>query len=95
MDTFSQRLSDPFGARLAANFQKQACYDNAMNFLEYVAKETATVAECVDSLLTLFVAADDHRLMDYKIKGFRYVIRLSAPGLGTSANRLSNSFGVL
>jgi len=94
MDEFSQRLSGPFGARLAENFQKQACYYNAMDFQEYVAEDTATVAECEDSLLTLFVAADVHRRVVYRMKGFRYVFNLSAR-LCTSANRQTNSLGVI
>lgn len=73
MDKFSQRLSDQFDASLAENFQKQAYYYNAMNFLEYVAEDTATVAESVDSLFTVFVAADDRRLVGFRLKGFLYI----------------------
>ncbi len=82
IDPFSQRLSDQLGAELAADFQKQACDYNALDFLggflECVPKDTATIVACVDSLL---VATDDDHLMGYRIKSFRDVFSLSAHAL--------------
>lgn len=73
MDKFSRLLSDQFGATLAENFQKQASYYRAMDSLEYLAEDTTTVAERVDSFLTVLVTADDRRLVGFRLKGFRYV----------------------
>lgn len=70
MDKFSSLLSERFDASLAHNFQRQASYYAGMDFLEYVSEDTTTIADRVDSFLTVLLDADEHRLVGFRFKGF-------------------------
>ena len=70
MDKFSTLLSRAFDASLAENFDKQASYYRTMDFLEYVSEDTTVVADRIDDFLTVLWAADDRRLVGFRLKGF-------------------------
>jgi len=70
MDKFSTLLSHQFDASLAENFNKQASYYHTMDFLEYVSEDTTVIADRIDNFLTVLLAADDHKLVGFRLKGF-------------------------
>lgn len=75
MDKFSTLLSRAFDASLAENFDKQASYYRTMDFLEYVSEDTTVVADRIDDFLTVLWAADDRRLVGFRLKGFGCAFR--------------------
>lgn len=75
MDKFSSLLLQHFDAGLPENFDKKASYYRAMDFLEYVSEDTTVVAERVDGFLTVLLAADDRRLVGFRLKGFGFAFR--------------------
>lgn len=75
MDKFSTLLLHQFDASLAENFDKQASYYRTMDFLEYVSEDTTVVADRIDDFLTILWAADDRRLIGFRLKGFGCAFR--------------------
>lgn len=73
MNSMSKLLQEQFGATLADNFVKRATYYSVMDSLEYVCKDTTTVADRVDGFLTVLLDAYTLEVIGFKLKGFGFV----------------------
>lgn len=73
MDKFSEQLEEQFNAILSDEFVKRASYYSAMDFLEYVSRDTTVVADRVDGVLTALLDADTGELIGFRLKGFGHI----------------------
>ncbi len=72
MQELAQFFNEAFDATLSDDFIPRASYYPAMDYVEYVSRDTTCVYDRIDDVLTLIYDREQKETIGFKIKGFKY-----------------------